>query len=115
MYTIEFQKRCLPHAHILLWLTNDNKLRAGTDIDRVISTELPHPELYLRLYDAVNKYMIYGPCGEANPKSPCMKNNKCMKFYPKPFLPTTSIDDLGYPMYKRRDTGITTEKHEIEV
>ncbi|KAK7243322.1 hypothetical protein RIF29_38115 [Crotalaria pallida] len=31
MYTIEFQKRGLPHAHILLWLHPDGKLNQGHD------------------------------------------------------------------------------------
>jgi len=36
-YTVEFQKRGLPHAHILLWLDGEKKLRNPTDIDGVIS------------------------------------------------------------------------------
>ncbi|XP_057432983.1 uncharacterized protein LOC130725812 [Lotus japonicus] len=43
MYTIEFQKRGLPHAHILIWLQGENKLKTGDDIDKVISAELPDP------------------------------------------------------------------------
>ena len=45
MYTIEFQKRGLPHAHILLWLDGSNNLQNATDIDKVISARLPHPNL----------------------------------------------------------------------
>ncbi|XP_022020342.1 uncharacterized protein LOC110920437 [Helianthus annuus] len=43
VYTIEFQKRGLPHAHI-------------------------YPDLYTLFSD----YMIHGPCGIAKPSCPCM-------------------------------------------
>ena len=45
MYTIEFQKRGLPHAHILLWLDGENRLHNGSNIDKIISAELPNPDL----------------------------------------------------------------------
>jgi len=38
MYTIEWQKRGLPHVHLLVWL--QDKVRPN-DIDTVISAELP--------------------------------------------------------------------------
>ncbi|PKI66889.1 hypothetical protein CRG98_012755 [Punica granatum] len=41
IYTIEFQKRRLPRAHILLWLDQSNKFPTPADIDRIISVELP--------------------------------------------------------------------------
>jgi hypothetical protein len=36
MYTIEFQKRGLPHAHNLLWLDSRDKLDSDEAIDSVI-------------------------------------------------------------------------------
>lgn len=110
MYTVEFQKRGLPHAHILLWLETGNKLITGRDIDKVISAELPHPDLYPKLHSAVATYMMHGPCGFANLNSPCMKGTKCTKFFPKRFLTSTSVDNDGYPCYKRRDTGVSVHK-----
>jgi hypothetical protein len=41
MYTIEFQKRDLSHAHILLWLDSRDKLDSAEAIDSVICAELP--------------------------------------------------------------------------
>lgn len=41
MYTFERQKRGLPHAHILLWLTNRI---TPSQTDSVISAEIPDPE-----------------------------------------------------------------------
>jgi len=40
MYTIEWQKRGVPHAHCLLWL--QNKI-GPTSIDSVISAKIPDP------------------------------------------------------------------------
>lgn len=110
MYTVEFQKRGLPHAHILLWLKPQYKLNSGEDIDKFISAELPDPQLYPKLYKAVSSYMIHGPCGVIDPKSVCMVEGKCSKHFPKKYQNCTSIDDDGFPIYKRRKTGISTVK-----
>lgn len=110
MYTIEFQKRGLPHAHILLWLSAKHKLQTGGDIDKLISAELSDASRYPTLALAVSSFMIRGPCGVANQKSPCMKDGKCSKYYPKSFQPSTIIDDDGYPRYRHRDSGVSIEK-----
>ncbi|KAL8494190.1 hypothetical protein ACS0TY_025113 [Phlomoides rotata] len=36
-YTIEFQKGGLPHTHILLFLSRENKIPNLEDVDRIIS------------------------------------------------------------------------------
>ncbi|XP_057432625.1 uncharacterized protein LOC130725408 [Lotus japonicus] len=115
MYTIEFQKRGLPHAHILLWLSKDNKLVTTSDIDKCISAEIPDPILYPKLNKVVCNYMLHGPCGREFLKSPCMSEGKCTKFFPKKFQESTVIDEDGYPLYKRRDTGIYVEKKGIRM
>nr|GEX23435.1 helicase [Tanacetum cinerariifolium] len=43
VYVIEFQKRGLPHTHILLWLEEHSKCRTPSEIDDIISAELPSP------------------------------------------------------------------------
>ena len=110
MYTVEFQKRGLPHAHILLWLSDSNKLENAKHIDQVISAELPHPDLYPKLSKAVQTYMIHGPCGAARFNSPCMKEGRCSKFFPKKFRHSTTIDEDEYPVYRHRDDGLCVEK-----
>ncbi|XP_028801522.1 uncharacterized protein LOC114756750 [Neltuma alba] len=74
LYTIEFQKRGLPHAHIILFLANQSHLDSPQEIDRVISAEIPNKNEQPELFEAVSNYMMHGPCGLANPKSPCMVN-----------------------------------------
>jgi hypothetical protein len=99
MYSIEWQKRGLPHAHILVWLTD--KIKAD-QIDSVISAELPNPEQDPILSHVIQKNMIHGPCGTINPHAACMKDGKCTKRYPRSLLRETQTDDDGYPLYRRR-------------
>ncbi|PNY08839.1 ATP-dependent DNA helicase PIF1 [Trifolium pratense] len=110
VYTIEFQKRGLPHAHILLWLDHCNKLESLESIDSVICAELPDEHLFPKLYALVSQFMIHGPCGLGFLSCPCMKEKRCSKFYPKKFVSKTSFDELGYPIYRRRDLGVTVLK-----
>ena len=98
-YTIEWQKRGLPHAHILVWLKE--KVHAN-QIDSLISAELPNPEEDPVLYNIVKSQMVHGPCGALNPRSPCMKDGKCCKKYPKAFIEETQTGNDGYPTYRRR-------------
>jgi len=115
MYTVEFQKIGLPHAHILLWLDGECKLKNAADIDKVISAELPNSDLYPKLEKVVSSYMIHGPCGPARYNSPCMKEGRYSKFYPKNFKSWTSIDEEGYPSYKRLDNGRFVKKNGIKL
>ncbi|XP_050065323.1 uncharacterized protein LOC114130689 [Aphis gossypii] len=102
MYSVEWQKRGLPHVLILLWLQN----RISSNIiDNVISAEIPDPEQDPLLYDIVKSNMIHGPCGSLNPNAPCMKENTCSKRYPRKLCLQTQTGDNGYPEYKRRSTN----------
>ncbi|XP_012851110.1 PREDICTED: uncharacterized protein LOC105970833 [Erythranthe guttata] len=110
VWTIEFQKRGLPYAHILLWLHNDDKPKTPEEIDKIICLEIPDEETDKKMYQLVEKYMIHGPCGQANLKSPCMKDRVCTKRFPKPFVQRTESDTYGYTVYRRREDGITVMK-----
>ncbi|XP_050335786.1 uncharacterized protein LOC126762783 [Bactrocera neohumeralis] len=101
MYSVEWQKRGLPHAHILIWLVD--KIRAE-NIDSLISAEIPDPSTDQLLFDIVTANMIHGPCGNLNRSSPCMVDGKCTKRFPKDFTNDTVTHVDGYPIYRRRST-----------
>ena len=42
IHIIEFQKRGLPHAHMLIWFRNEDELRTADDVDSLICAELPY-------------------------------------------------------------------------
>ena len=103
LQTVEFQKRGLPHAHILVW--QDKKKRGEVihaSIDSFISAEIPDPVEDPLGYVLVAEFMMDGPCGHSHPKCPCMKDGRCSKKYPKEFQDDTSIDEAGFPVYQRR-------------
>ena len=128
MAVIEYQKRGLPHSHILLILDNDDKIKAIEDVDDFISAEIPpHPASITypndrlkedrkaqdeRLRKLVLTHMVHGPCGNEKPNSPCMFNsngeatNICHKSFPKDYKTETEWkSSLYYPIYKRRSVN----------
>ncbi|XP_074374526.1 uncharacterized protein LOC141714930 [Apium graveolens] len=80
MYVVEFQKRGLPHVHMLIWLSAESKKELSSNIDKFVSAELPDPDR-----DPV------GYCSE------------------------TYFDQSGFPIYRRRKTGITVAKGKCEL
>uniref|UniRef100_A0A8D8QFU6 Helitron helicase-like domain-containing protein n=1 Tax=Cacopsylla melanoneura TaxID=428564 RepID=A0A8D8QFU6_9HEMI len=119
MYSVEWQKRGLPHSHILIWLFE--KIRPH-EIDHVISAEIPNVEDDPILHEVVTKNMIHGPCGTLNQNAPCMVDGICSKRYPRTLVAETITGNDGYPLYRRRsiaDNGRSTivkvNRQEIEV
>ncbi|XP_076258517.1 uncharacterized protein LOC143195346 isoform X2 [Rhynchophorus ferrugineus] len=102
MYSVEWQKRGLPHAHILIWLVE--KIRPN-EVDTVISAEIPNVQVDPGLHEVVIKNMIHGPCGTLNQNSPCMMDGKCSKRYPRTLISETITGNDGYPLYRRRSTA----------
>ena len=114
MWVIEFQKRGLPHTHILVILEDEDRITCSEDVDNVISAELPpDPESFppgpkkeqaKRLEKIILQNMVHGPCGKVNPSCPCMVEGKCSKGYPKNFADKTIVNsNKAYPEYKRLD------------
>ena len=107
MATVEFQKRGLPHVHILVWLKD--KIQPS-QIDSLISAEFPDPEEDPELFRIVKAHMVHGPCGPQNPNCPCMveeikngiKKKVCSKKYPRELRKDTISDNDGFPLYRRR-------------
>lgn len=79
-HVIEFQKRGLPHAHILLILHPTDKLRNADDVDTVIRATIPDERTEPELYQVVSKLLMHGPCGNDNVYASCMHNrDRCSK------------------------------------
>jgi hypothetical protein len=63
IWVIEFQKKGLPHAHILLILDEVSKLRTAKDYDSMVSAEILDSICYPQAYETVTSCMVHGPCG----------------------------------------------------
>lgn len=105
IYVIEFQKRGLPHMHLLLFLDERDRLRTPADIDTVIQAYWPNPDTEPVLFDVVKKTMVHGPCKPGQ----CLENGKCKRHFPKPFQQETLMTEDGYPAYKRPHDGRSYE------
>jgi Helitron helicase-like domain at N-terminus len=103
VYTIEFQKRGLPHAHILIILREEDKPKTPAQVDQIVSAELPDQMSSPRLYEIVTRSMVHGPCGELQPNAPCMVDGCCSKKFPKDFQNETIVNPNGYPIYQRQE------------
>jgi len=102
LHTIEFQKRGLPHAHILMWLEKTSKIPTAAEINAIISAELPNKITDPLGFELVEKHMMHGPCGTDRPSSPCMANKVCTKKYPRSYNAFTSVEKSGHFVYRRR-------------
>ncbi|XP_035832001.1 uncharacterized protein LOC110870495 [Helianthus annuus] len=115
VYTVEFQKRGLPHAHICVFMHSDSKILSVDQLDPIISAEIPDIAEDPELYKLVADYMIHGPCGPLNMNCPCMIDRKCSKKFPKKFVNETCLDKKGFPVYRRRDSGLSVVKSRVNV
>ncbi|XP_021865389.2 uncharacterized protein [Spinacia oleracea] len=110
IYVVEFQKRGLPHAHFLIILKPDFKIKTPADYDKFVCAEIPSLD-NPSLRNIILKHMMHGPYGQLNSHCPCMKRKgnkvRCKSGYPKQFCTETTNNTDCFPMYKRSDTGET--------
>lgn len=115
LYTVEFQKRGLPHVYILVWLEGNTKDPHPSFIDSIISAEIPDIDSDPLSYSLVDEFMVHGPCGELNEKCPCMKDNKCSKFFPKAYQQNTAIGEDGFVQYRHSKFGHSVEQYGVKL
>lgn len=108
IYVIEFQKRGLPHAHILIFLHPDDKARSGEQVDTFISAEVPDPDLNKELHELVKKHMIHTPCDQQDPAYDSSKHHSCVnsrgeckKRFPFRFQEESNIPPNTFAQVKR--------------
>lgn len=107
IHSIEFQKRGLPHAHILCKFEHD--CTDPRDIDSIVSAEMPAEPNDQEL---VRKLMLHRhPSAQSPPSRYCQRVDKetgqhtCRFRYPQRLQETTTIDSEGRVHYRRRKPG----------
>ncbi len=106
-YHIEYQKRGLPHSHLLMFLHEDDHFLNPATIDEIIYAVFQGREADLELHSIITAAMVHGPCGAENQECPCMTRrvgeaSKCSKGFPKAFHEETTMQANGFPLYQRR-------------
>ena len=98
VWRVEWQKRGLPHLHMLVILRNHIR---ESDIDAYVCAEIPNPDLDPLLYELISKNNIHKPCDRCNSAS-CHQNGCCRRKFPKPMADVTTIAGDRFPVYRRR-------------
>ena len=76
MSCVEFQKRGMPHMHLVVRFEGPLPDQMG-EMDEWCWAEVPPPELNNgRSRDQVLNLMVHKQCGSHNPTSPCMKEDR---------------------------------------
>ncbi|PLW51373.1 hypothetical protein PCANC_17585 [Puccinia coronata f. sp. avenae] len=105
--TVEFQKRGLPHAHIMSIMEPGSVLSTPEKIDAIVTAEVPDPVAEPVLHARVSNHMMHSLC---NASTGCWEDGKCSKNFPKPYQDNTFLGDDSYPLYRRRPGGHTVTK-----
>jgi len=91
--------------HALLFFKGLNKIRTYAQVNKLVCAEFSDPKDDLVLFEPIKCCMVHEPCGARNPQAPCMENGRCTKRYPRAFTETTTMDQDGYPIYRRCNNG----------
>ena len=94
---VEWQKRGLPHAHMLLILQDVDKLRTLEDYDSVVQAFLPDQQQRPRLFEAAQKYMVHGL---AQPQVPLHEQWPLQQAISKGLVRWDPAE-CGWPVYRR--------------
>lgn len=111
VYTVEFQKRGLPHTHTLLIMDHKSTPRSAEGIDQHVSAEIPDKTRSPQLHEAVGRFMLHGPCRADK----CKTADGCKLGFPKAFRDSTDVPENAYPNYQRRAGGPTYNRCGIPV
>ena len=102
--------------YLLIFLHSTDQFLKAFQIDEVICIELLTTGInYNReLTRIVTLVILYGSCRNINSHSPYISNSrdgppKYTKYYLRNYLEETSIQENGYPLYRRCNNGSTYE------
>ena len=118
VYVIEFQKRGLPHAHIVVILNPVDRPRGAQDIDAMSSAEIPPlpaaddtseaARAQRKLRDLVLEHMVHNDCsGTRGCTCPCWDATKkrCAGNFPFAYQDASTIGDERQKAKLRRRQG----------
>lgn len=113
MSCIEWQKRGLPHLHLVIKFEGPLPDEGG-EMDEWCWAEVPPADLNGgKAREQVLNCMVHRECGPKNIASPCMQDDRsrpgvkvCGKRYPQPWRTAAVVNGkTGRAEYRRRDTG----------
>ena len=102
VWVIEFQKRGLPHMHVLA--TYERPITPDT-ADAICCAEIPDARVRPRLFSKVTDMMMHA-CSVDRCLDP--QTGQCSRNFPKPFVDKTHIDDKGQMRIRRRNVPSNT-------
>ncbi|TVY62600.1 ATP-dependent DNA helicase pif1 [Fusarium oxysporum f. sp. cubense] len=96
---VEFQKRGLPHAHMLIKVSPEPTIDA---LDAIISAELPRSPADAALRASVLRTNIHSR-NHLNGPSYCNRDGRCRFGFPHPLSRRTTFDPQGRIHFRRRE------------
>ena len=110
--SIEFQKRGLPHSHIVIQVREIDNPKNSTlletqvrpelpvhEIDCIVKAHLPRDNPVLRA--KIRRFMTHNRDHLTREVSRCRKGGKCVYGFPHPITSQTSVDAAGHVVYRR--------------
>lgn len=104
LMVVEFQKRGLPHAHILLIVDEASRPKLQSEVDNLVCATIPNSTLEPKLHRLITDSMLHGPCQEG---MACYVEGWCKLRYPKPFAEESSLSNESFHTYRRPNDGRT--------
>lgn len=98
------QRRGLPHAHLAFQVSDEFAPTTAKVIDEHVRATWPDKDKEPELYSIVDKFMTHKDC--RTKRRSCYEEGKlqCKKRFPKPPQAETTLDERGYPLYRRKPT-----------
>lgn len=115
--SVEYQKRGLPHLHLLLWVAREHKPDTVETLDLCVHAELPDQNTQPKLFQLVTTLMMHQRC-DVLEKALCKTvgndgKPKCKTGFPKAFQEESLVDAQGeYKKPKRPDNKRVFDQRE---
>lgn len=99
IWVVEFQKRGLPHCHMIIKLKSELSI---LETEALVRAELPTEEEDAELRRLILKHNMHPQSHLTVPYSRCNKNGKCIYKFPIPLQAMTSFNEFGNILFRRR-------------